>query len=71
MSTTTYTVTGMTCDNCEKHIREEVAQIEGVTDIEISHASGRLSVTTAGNPVDDATVLSAVDEAGYAGARTS
>lgn len=71
MSTTTYTVTGMTCGNCENHVREEVEQIDGVTGIEVSSESGRLSVTTAGEPVDDAAVLSAVDDAGYSATRTS
>lgn len=71
MTTTTYTVTGMICGNCENHVRQEVAQIEGVTDILVSHASGQLTVSTAGDPVDDAAVLSAVDEAGYTAARTS
>lgn len=66
MSTSEYTVTGMTCGNCEHHVREEVAQIAGVTGVEVSAASGKLSVTTAGDPVDDAAVLAAVDEAGYA-----
>ena len=31
MSTAEYTVTGMTCSSCESHVREEVAQISGVT----------------------------------------
>ena len=69
MSTTDYTVTGMTCGNCEKHVREEVEQIAGVTAIEVSAATGRLSVTTSGDPVDDAAVLAAVDEAGYTAVR--
>ena len=69
MVTTEYTVTGMTCANCEKHIREEVEQIAGVTEIEVSRETGRLAVTTAGAAVDDAAVLAAVDEAGYAAAR--
>ena len=55
----------MTCGNCENHVREEVAQIDGVTNVQVSHANGKLSVSTAGNPVEDAAVLSAVTEAGY------
>lgn len=71
MPTTEYTVTGMTCDNCERHIREEVGLIAGVTDIEISHETGRLVVSTAGVPVDDEAVIAAVDEAGYEAVRSA
>ena len=70
MSTSEYTVTGMTCGSCERHVREEVSRIAGVTGIEVSAATGRLSVT-ADTPVDDAAVLAAVDEAGYAAVRNA
>ena len=68
MPTTTYTVTGMTCGNCEKHIREEVERVAGVTAVEVSRETGLLRVTSEGAPDDDA-VLAAVDEAGYAAVR--
>ena len=70
MSTSEFTVTGMTCGSCERHVREEVAQIAGVTGIEVSAATGKLSVTT-DTPIDDAAVLAAVDEAGYAAVRSA
>ncbi|OUZ12681.1 heavy metal transporter [Aeromicrobium sp. PE09-221] len=68
MSTTEYQVTGMSCGHCEGAVRDEVSQIPGVTAIDVSAATGRLSVT-ADQPVDDAAVLAAVDEAGYQAAR--
>jgi copper chaperone CopZ len=68
MSTTEYTVTGMTCAHCEMSVREEVAQIAGVDAIEVSAQSGKL-VVTASSPIDDAAVLAAVDEAGYTAVR--
>ena len=68
MSTTEYTVTGMSCGHCERAIRAEVEQIPGVTGVEVSAQSGSLSVTGE-TPVDDAAVIAAVDEAGYAAAR--
>ena len=70
MSTSEFTVTGMTCGSCERHVREEVAQIAGVTGIEVSAATGKLSVT-ADTPIDDAAVFAAVDEAGYAAVRSA
>ncbi|MCS3442355.1 MULTISPECIES: heavy-metal-associated domain-containing protein [Microbacterium] len=68
MSTTTYSVTGMTCGHCEGSVRSEVAKLDGVTGIEVSAASGSLVVTSA-TEIDDAAVLAAVDEAGYSAVR--
>lgn len=68
MSTTAYTVTGMSCGHCESSVREEVAKIAGVTGIQVSAADGRL-VIDADTEVADADVLAAVDEAGYSAVR--
>lgn len=68
MTTTTYQVTGMSCAHCEGAIIREVSQIAGVEDIEVSAATGTLAVTSGGE-LDDAVVLAAVEEAGYAGVR--
>jgi copper chaperone len=62
-----YLVTGMTCGHCEHAVRDEVSQIPGVTAIEVSAATGLLTVTA--DTLDDSAVLSAVDEAGYQAAR--
>ncbi|CAA9367468.1 MAG: Copper(I) chaperone CopZ [uncultured Nocardioidaceae bacterium] len=64
MSTATYTVTGMTCGHCVSSVTEEVAQIPGVTGVEVDLATGELAVTSDAS-VDDDTVRSAVEEAGY------
>lgn len=61
MTTSNYTVTGMTCEHCVRSVTEEVGAIAGVTDLEIDLATGSLTVTTA----DDAAVREAVSEAGY------
>lgn len=68
-TTTEYQVTGMTCGHCEGAVRTEVSEIDGVTGIEVSVQSGRLTVTSE-QPLDDAAVIAAVDEAGYAAVRT-
>lgn len=68
MTTTEYAVTGMTCSHCERSVTAEVTQLDGVTAIDISAATGTLVVTSAA-PLDDATVIAAVDEAGYAAVR--
>ncbi|WP_099041863.1 heavy-metal-associated domain-containing protein [Mycobacterium neglectum] len=68
MATSQYQVTGMTCGHCEKSIREEVGEIDGVEQVDVSAATGRLVVTSA-EPIDDAAVLAAVDDAGYTAVR--
>lgn len=71
MSTTTeYQVTGMTCGHCEMSVREEVGTVPGVQEIEVSAETGKLVVTSA-EPVEDAAVIAAVDEAGYQAVRSS
>jgi copper chaperone CopZ len=65
MSTTTYTVTGMTCGHCVASVTEEVSKVAGVTAVEVDLATGQVTVA-ADSPLDDAAVAAAVDEAGYA-----
>jgi copper chaperone len=64
MTTSTYTVTGMTCGHCVNAVTEEVTALPGVTGVDVDLASGRLTVTS-DTPVDDDAVRAAVDEAGY------
>jgi copper chaperone CopZ len=66
MSTHTerYTVTGMTCEHCVASVTEEVAEVDGVTDVRVDLASGTL-VVAGERPVADADVRAAVEEAGY------
>ena len=68
MAANEYQVTGMTCGHCEMSVREEVGEIAGVEDIQVSAQTGRLVVTAEGE-IDDAEVLSAVEEAGYSAVR--
>jgi copper chaperone CopZ len=64
-TTSTYTVTGMTCGHCVASVTEEVQEISGVEDVQVVLESGTLTVTSS-EPLDDATVRLAVEEAGYA-----
>lgn len=68
MSTQEYNVTGMTCGHCEASVREEVSEINGVSNIQVSASNNSLSFE-ADQPIDDATVLAAVEEAGYTATR--
>ncbi|SDO04438.1 Copper chaperone CopZ [Cryobacterium flavum] len=69
MATNEYQVTGMTCGHCEMSIREEVAEIAGVEDIQVSAQTGKLVVTSS-DSVEDGQILAAVAEAGYSAVRT-
>lgn len=64
MTTSTYTVSGMTCAHCVNSVTEEVAKIPGVTSVNVDLASGDLQISSE-SPVDAAEVKSAVEEAGY------
>jgi copper chaperone len=62
MTTSTYTVTGMTCSHCVSSVTEEVSAVDGVNDVQVELESGRLTVT---GDADAAAVKEAVEEAGY------
>ena len=64
MTSTEYTVRGMTCGHCASAVTEEVTKIPGVTDVDVDVARGRVTVRSSGLVSDEA-VGAAVDEAGY------
>ncbi|WP_433226142.1 heavy-metal-associated domain-containing protein [Microtetraspora malaysiensis] len=64
MTTTTYTVTGMTCGHCVSSVKEEVGEVAGVTGVEVDLATGLVTVDSEGS-VDAAAIAAAVEEAGY------
>ena len=64
MSTTSYTVVGMTCGHCVDAVTEEVSAVPGVTAVDVDLADGGLTVRST-EPVDDDAVRAAVEEAGY------
>ena len=67
MTTTTITVSGMTCGHCEAAVKEELGALNGVTEVAVDlNAGGDSPVTiTSSNELDDAAIRAAVDEAGY------
>lgn len=64
MASSTYTVSGMTCNHCANSVTAEVTKIPGVTDVAVDITAGRLTVTSA-EPVSVGDVTEAVEEAGY------
>ena len=63
MTTTTYSISGMTCQHCVMSVREEVSEVTGVSTIDVDLDSGRLTVT--GEGYDATAIGAAVAEAGY------
>ena len=64
-STTTSSVTGMTCGHCVASVTEEIGALDGVQDVSVVLDSGTVTVTST-RPLDRADVQAAVEEAGYA-----
>jgi copper chaperone len=66
MTTTTYTVTGMTCDHCVNAVTSEVGAIGGVTAVAVDLVSGGSSTVTvtSDGPLPREEVAAALDEAG-------
>jgi len=63
-----FQVTGMSCGHCEAAVRAEVAKLPGVEGVEVSAQTGRLVIAST-EPLADADVAAAVDEAGYEAVR--
>jgi copper chaperone CopZ len=67
MATTTYSVTGMTCEHCVRAVTDELSEVEGVTDVAVAlvpDGTSQITVTSATEPSRDA-VAAAISEAGY------
>ncbi|WP_030576488.1 heavy-metal-associated domain-containing protein [Streptomyces anulatus] len=62
--TTEYRVSRMTGSHCENAVKEEVAALETVVDVQVDVPTGRVTVTST-TPLDDARIREAIDEAGY------
>jgi copper chaperone len=60
----TFRVVGMTCAHCVASVTEEIAEIDGVQDVEVVLESGAVTVTST-TPLERAVVEAAVTEAGY------
>jgi copper ion binding protein len=64
MTTSIYTVKGMTCGHCVSSVEGEVGRLGGVSEVKVDLLTGRVSVTSE-SELDPATVRAAVEEAGY------
>jgi len=63
MTSSTYSVDGMTCEHCVHAITGEVSKIDGVAEVNVD--LGAETVTVTGERFDDDAARAAIDEAGY------
>ena len=66
MSTTTYAVTGMSCEHCAQAVTTEIAGLDGVSTVKVDLSPGgvsRVTVTSDG-PLPAGAVSGALNEAG-------
>lgn len=73
MSTITrhFTVTGMTCGNCEKHVRHAAEEVPGVTSVVVDRPGNRASVSFDPAQTSAAAIAAAITEAGYEAAEAA
>ena len=66
--TTTLAVDRMNCAHCLASVTEELSALPGVEDVSVDLRVGASSPVTvvSGEPLDDAAISAAVQEAGYA-----
>ena len=66
MTTTTYKVTGMTCEHCANAVTSEVSALDGVCAVRVELVPGGVSTVTVTSAAElaEAEVGAALDEAG-------
>jgi copper chaperone len=66
MTTTTYKVTGMTCEHCVGAVTSEVSALDGVSSVQVQLLPNGVSTVTVTSavPLPDPEVSAALDEAG-------
>ncbi len=57
-------ISGMSCDHCVKHVKESLDGLSGVVAADVTLSPGKAEVF-AGEELNNAVLIGAVDEAGY------
>jgi copper chaperone CopZ len=63
--TRSFAVTGMTCGNCEKHVRHAAEHLAGVTAGEVDRPGNRATVSFDPQATTPAAIVAAIVDAGY------
>ncbi len=72
-TSTTYSITGMTCDHCVAAVTAELSELQGVEQVDVALVAGGTSdvTVTSREPLATQAVREAVAEAGYDLSETS
>jgi copper chaperone len=66
MTTTTYAVTGMSCEHCVNAVTTELGSLDGVSAVTVDLVTSGISQVTVASdrPLSEEAVIAALDEAG-------
>lgn len=64
VSTSVYTVKGMTCSGCINKVTTAVTAVDGVVDVDVDVSTGEMTVSSE-NPVEAGLIRDAVHGIGY------
>ena len=65
MTTISFTVTGMTCGNCERHVRTAAEKLPGVSSVVVDRPAERATVSFDPQATTPAAIAAAITDAGY------
>lgn len=58
-------ITGMTCESCEHHVKQEVGKLNGIQQIQVSYKNGNATIKYDSNKTSIAEIKKAVAATGY------
>lgn len=62
--TITLEASGLTCEHCAAHVREEISALEGVQEVAVNLEKGGISTITIEGDASDNALREALDDAG-------
>ena len=63
--TKSFTVSGMTCGNCERHVRQAAEKLAGVTSVLVDRPANRATVSFDPAQTSPEAIAAAITAAGY------
>ncbi|MCC7124815.1 MAG: heavy-metal-associated domain-containing protein [Acidobacteria bacterium] len=63
--TKSFTVKGMTCGNCERHVREAAEKVAGVTSVTVDRPGEKATVSFDESVTNAGAIAAAITDAGY------
>ena len=65
MPSTTFSVSGMTCEHCVRAVKQEVGEISGVTQVDVELGTPSTVSVQSTEPISQQDLVAAINEAGY------